>query len=243
MELPVASMAEPSLALEFDDALRSRDEQRFFDWCIGILEDAGVVGVIRNDYVYQASSLHAEIHPESGSPYFLMLTRTSVEFSILESEDAPLLFDPAVFETDGDLLEANELRSTFNKIRRQAALLRAWMDCTSMASNGTVVFKNFRISSGDSEIVMDVEAPLAGFTVVVRRLPTRGTFNYSLSGVESPFMHSPRVVDALLSDAAEDAGDVPDPATAILAMIATAWLARRDPEWQAATTARNGWRA
>ncbi|MDQ0770244.1 hypothetical protein QF031_002993 [Pseudarthrobacter defluvii] len=87
MELLVASEAKPSLAFDFDDALRSRDEQRFFDWCIGILEDAGVVGIVRNDYIYQASTLHAEIHPQSGSPYFLMLARKSVEFYIQESKD------------------------------------------------------------------------------------------------------------------------------------------------------------
>lgn len=241
--LLVATEAEPSLALDFDDALRSRDEQRFFDWCIGILEDAGVVGVLRNDYIYQASTLHAEIHPESGSPHFLMLSRKSVEFYIQESKDAPLLFDPALIETDGRVLEASDVRSAFDMIRRQTVLLRAWIDSTSIASNENVVFKNFRIASGNSELAMEVETPVAGFTIMVRRLPTPGRFAYSLSGVDSPFAHSLRVVDALLSDAAEDAGGVPDPATAIIAMIATAWLAQRDPEWRADGTGRNVWRA
>jgi hypothetical protein len=243
MGLLVATEAEPGFALDFDDALRSRDEQRFFDWCIGILEDAGVVGVLRDDYIYQASTLHAQIYPESGTPYFLVLSRKSVEFYIEESKDAPLLFDPAVVETDEDLLEASELRSAFDMIRRQAALLRAWKDSTSLASNKNVVFKNFRISSDDSEFAVEVEMPTADFIIVVRRLPAQGNFAYSLAGTDNPFVHSPRVVDALLSDAAEEVGGVPDPATAIIAMIATAWLAQRDPEWQAANTARNVWRA
>ncbi|MDQ0770241.1 hypothetical protein QF031_002990 [Pseudarthrobacter defluvii] len=130
------------------------------------------------------------------------------------------------------MIEANELRSAFDMIRRQAALVRAWMDSTSLASNENVVFKNFRIAAGGSELAMDVEVPQAGFSIVVRKLPTPGKFTYSLSGLDNPFVHSPRVVDALLSDAAEDAGGVPDPATPIMAMIATAWLAQRDPEWQ-----------
>lgn len=238
VELPLASKAEQSLALESCDSLRSRDEQRFFDWCIGVMEDAGVVGTLGNDYVYQSSSLHGEIYPSAGSPYLLTLTRTSVEFDIPESKRAPIQFDPAIFETHGEELEANQVSATFNMIRRQAALLRAWKDCTSMASNQSVIFKNLRMPLGDSELAMDVESPSAEFTIVVGRLPNRGTFNYSLTDAESPIMYSPRVVDALLSDAAEDAGGVPEPASVVLAMIRSAWLARRDPEWLAADTGR-----
>lgn len=239
VEPSLASMAEKSLALESYDSLRSLDEQRFFDWCIGIMEDAGVVGTLRNDYVYQFSSLHGELHPSAGSPYILVLTRTSVEFDIPESKDAPIKFDPAIFETDGEELEANQVRAAFNMIRRQAALLRAWKDSTSMVSNQNVIFKNLRMPLSDSELAMDVETPFAEFTIVVRRMPIRRAFNYSLTGAENPIVYSPRVVDALLSDAADDAGGVPEPATVVLAMIGTAWLARRDTEWLAAGAGRN----
>lgn len=233
-EPPLTSKAEQSLAFESYDSLRSRDEQMFFDWCIGIMEDAGVVGVIWNDYVYKASSLHGEIYPSEGSPYLLVLTRTSVEFDLPEGKDAPIKFEAATVETDGEELEAYQVRAAFNMIRRQAALVRAWKDSTSIASNHSVIFKNFRTLTNEPEIAVDVETALAEFTVVVvPRTPTSRTFNYSIVDAPSPIAYSSRVVDALLSDVAEDAGGVPQPGTVVLAMIRTSWLARRDPEWLA----------
>jgi hypothetical protein len=47
-------------SVETYESLRSREEQKFFDWSIGILGDAGIAGVLKNDYVYQASTLQGE---------------------------------------------------------------------------------------------------------------------------------------------------------------------------------------
>lgn len=64
----LASDIPHAFVLESYESLGSRDEQQFFDWSIGILEDAGVVGVLKNEYVYQAAILHGEIQVGAGAP-------------------------------------------------------------------------------------------------------------------------------------------------------------------------------
>jgi hypothetical protein len=75
-ELALVSFARAtseSFTLEVDDSLRTREERRFFDWSVGILEGAGVRGILKNDYVYQATTLHGEIHTGAGTPYIVTL--------------------------------------------------------------------------------------------------------------------------------------------------------------------------
>lgn len=231
-------MAAQAFALETNESLRSREEQKFFDWSIGILEDAGIVGVLRNDYVYQASTLHGEIHTGAGRPYSVTLSRTSVDFDDGETAEGPIQFTDAMLETEGEDLEANQVGRAFDSARRQSALLRAWKDCTSMRSTYSVIFKDLRVLFNDSEFAMDVETDLGEFTVTIRRTPNAEVFRYSLADAATPILHSPRVADALLCDTAEEAGGVPEPAEILCAMIGAVEMARRDPEWLAASMRR-----
>lgn len=233
-----AAAASQAFALETNEGLRSREEQKFFDWSIGILEDAGIVGILRNDYVYKASTLHGDIHTGAGRSYSVTLSRTSVEFDDGETATGPIQFAGAVLETEGEDLEANQVGRAFDAARRQSALLRAWKDCTSMRSAGSVIFKDLRILFNDSEFAMDVESDLGEFTVTIRRTANADVFRYSLTDASTPIVHSPRVADALLSDTAEEAGGVPEPASILCAMIGAAEIAQRDPEWLAANARR-----
>lgn len=225
--------------IETDEGLRTREERRFFDWAVGILEDAGVRGTLKNDYVYQATSLHGEIHTGPGKPYTVTLSRTSVEFDDGGVEEAPINFAGATVETDGDDLEADQVGNAFDAARRQSAFIRAWKDCTFMRSSPAILFKELRILFGETEFAMDVETDLGEFTITIRRTSDPNTFRYSLTDAENPIVYSPRVADALLSDAAEDAGGAPEPATILAAMVGAAELARRDPEWLAASKRRH----
>lgn len=227
-----------AFTVETDDVLRSRQERSFFDWGIGILEDAGLAGVLKNDYVYQSTTLKGEIHPETGTPYSLSLSRTSVEFDYGLGTGGPIQFTDAMVETDGPEIEAAQIRRTLELARRQSVLLRAWKNCTSLRSSHAVIYRDLRPVFHDSELAMDVSMDLAEFTVAIRRTSEVGVFRYSLTDVETPMMHSPRVVDALLSDAAEEAGGVPEPVTILGAMVRAAEAARRDPEWLGASNGR-----
>jgi len=225
------SVAPEHLTVDADESLRTREERRFFDWGVGILDDAGICGVLKNDYIYQATTLHGEIHTGAGRPYTVTLSRTSVEFEECGNEEPPLHFDGGSFETGGDDLEASQVRSAFDAARRQSALIRAWKDCTAMRSTHSILFKELRILFGEPEFAMDVETDLGEFTVTIRRTPNPDVFRYSLTDAETPIVNSPRVADALLSDAAEEAGGDPEPAAILGAMIRATWLARQDPEW------------
>jgi hypothetical protein len=227
-----------ALALETNESLRSREEQKFFDWSVGILEDAGIVGTLKNDYVYQATTLHGEIDTGAGRPYSVTLSRTSVEFDDGETAEGPIQFTGAVLETEGEDLEANQVGRAFDSARRQSALLRAWKDCTSMRSAGSVIFKDLCILFNDSEFAMGVESDLGEFNVTIRRTANAEVFRYSLTDAGTPIVHSPRVADALLCDTAEEAGGVPEPAAILCAMIGAAEMAQRDPEWLAASARR-----
>lgn len=220
-------------AIESTDGLMTREEQSFYEWSIGILEDAGVVGVLRNDYVYQASTLHGEIDTGAGAPYIVALSRSSVEFSFGEPDVAPIEFTDAVVETDADGIEASQIGRAFQAARRESALLRAWKDSTSMACNGSVLLKDLHVLPREGEIAMDIEAYDLDFTVTVRRTQNPSVFRYSLTGTV-PVLNSVRVADAILCDVAEETGDVPSPSTLICAMIGTADVVQSDPEWLAA---------
>jgi hypothetical protein len=227
------SVTSELFTVDADESLRTREERRFFDWGVGILEDAGICGVLKNDYVYQAATLHGEIHTGAGRPYAVTLSRTSVEFEEGGSEKPPVHFAGGSFETDGDDLEASQVGCAFDTVRRQSALIRAWKNCTSMRSTHSILFKELRILFGEPGFAMDVETDLGEFTVTIRRTSNPDVFRYSLTGAETPIVHSPRVADALLSDAAEEAGGDPEPAAILGAMIRATWLASQDPEWLA----------
>jgi hypothetical protein len=235
---PLTAVAPRTFALETYENLRSREEQKFFDWSIGILEDAGIVGVLKNDYVYQATTLQGEIDTGAGRPYSVTLSRTSVDFDDGGTGRRPIQFTGAMVETEGEELEANQVGGAFDSARRQSALTRAWKDCTSMTGTHSIIFKDLRILFSDSEFAMEMETDLGELSVNIRRTSTAGLFKYSLTNAEVPIVYSPRVADALLCDAAEEAGGHPEPATILCAMIGAAELARRDPEWLAAAARR-----
>lgn len=237
-----AAVALQAFALEANESMRSREEQKFFDWSVGILEDSGIVGILRNDYVYQATTLQGEVHTGAGRPYSVTLSRTSVVFDDEETASGPIQFTGSVLDTEGEDLEANQVGRTFDAARRQSTLLRAWKDCTSMRSAGSVIFKDLRVLFDNSEFAMEVESDLGEFTVSIRRTANAEVFRYSLTDASTPIVHSPRVADALLSDAAEEAGGVPEPASVLCAMIAAAEMAQRDPEWLAAAARRRSGR-
>lgn len=235
----LSSSALKALTLEDDESLRTREEQKFFDWSIGILEDAGVVGVLKNDYVYQSTMLHGEIHVGAGTPYFVTLSRTSVEFDDRQTGgNGPVQFTGARVETEGEDLEAQQVGRAFDCVCWQSALTRAWNDSTSMGSNHAVIFKDLRLLSSEGEIAMDVETDLCQFTVSMHRTSKSGVFLYSLTDADTPIVQSPRVADALLSDVAEDAGGDPQPAAILGAMTTAIGLARIDAEWMAAEARR-----
>lgn len=227
LSLPNAS--DQRLTIESADGLRSRDEQTFYDWSVGILEDAGVVGVLKNDYVYQASTFHGDIDTGAGK-YSVMLSRADVEFGLRESRAAPIEFTGAIVDTAADVLEASQVGNAFLSVRRQSALVRAWKDATSMASTSEVLFNDLRVLS--NQVAMDLETEFLDFTVTVRR-STLGIFEYALTG-NQPIVNSVRVADAVLCDVAEGAGGIPNPSTLISAMILVADKVQRDPEWLAA---------
>ena len=219
------------LTIEEVDSLRSRKEQRFYDWSVGVLEDAGVVGILKNDFVYHSSALHGDIDTRAGRPYSFALTKTSVEFYPGESDAAPIAFTGSSIDTDGDEIEASQVRSAFQAARRQSALIRAWKHSTSMAGMPSVQFKNLHVLP--NQVAMEVETELLDFTVAVHRTATPGIFRYLLTA-ELPLVSSARVADAILSDVAEEAGGVPAPFSLIHSMIIAAEAVRGDPEWVAA---------
>lgn len=223
-------------SVEAYESLRSREEQKFFDWSIGILGDAGVTGVLKNDYVYQASTLQGELHTGAGRQYSLALSKTSVDFDGGETAAGPIQFTGSMLETDGEELEANQVGRAFVTARRQSALLRTWKNCTPMRSTASVILKDLRTLSKNTEFAMDVETDLAEFAVTIRRTPNAGVFRYSLTDAATPVMASPRVADAVLCDAAEEAGGIPEPASILFAMISAIEFAQRDAEWLAASS-------
>ena len=219
--------------IEDSDSLRTREEHEFYDWCVGLLEDAGIVGTLKNDYVYKASAVHGEIHLESGASYRMKLSKSSVEFEPSQPDSPSIAFADAAVETDGNELEANQVARAFRAVRRETALSRAWQASTSIASNPMFTFQNLRVLSREGEVAMDIEVDEAKFTVVVRRTNSPGIFSYGVSS-NIAILNSFRVLDAVLSDIAAEGGYTPNPSALISAMITTAEGVQKDPEWAAA---------
>lgn len=223
--------------VESFDSLKTREEHEFYDWCVGLLEDAGVVGTLKNDYIYKASVFHGEIHLESGASYLMKLSNSSVEFEPAQPDSPSIHFADAVVETDGDELEASQVAWAFRAVRRETALLRAWKASTSIACSPTFTFQDLRVLYREGEIAMDVEVDDAKFTVVVRRTKAPGIFCYDVSS-SMAILNSIRVLDAVLSDIAVEGGYTPTPSALISAMITTADSVHQDPEWAAAGVQR-----
>ncbi|MDQ0679671.1 hypothetical protein QFZ30_003053 [Arthrobacter pascens] len=219
-------------AVDSEESFVSPQEQRFFDWGIGILEDAGIVGLMKHEYLYRATALHAEIHNEGGWVFSVSLTRTSVGFhhgSIHgHPESGPIHYSGSEIETGGEDLEASQVRKAYCDFRRQSALLRAWNATTHLASTSFVGLRDLRLLVNDTQIAMEVETSLGECTVTIDRTSKSGVFRYTLANEEHSTVHTARVADALLSDAAEDVGGHPEPSSILFAMIGAAVLAQRD---------------
>lgn len=223
-----------SMTLEFLETFLNKDEQRFYDWAIGTLEDAGVVGVLKNVNLYAGTTLQGEVDTGANIAYWFALTRTTAEFGLLERDTTPLGFQPVVVDTRGDDVEAGQLRRAFNQIRSQSAYLRAWKESTSLGTLGSTVFREFRLLNG-SETELTLENELGEYTVRVRPTVKRNAFAYSVTDNRLGLPCTPRVADALLSDAADETGADPDPASIVYAMIRVGDMARSDPEWLVAS--------
>lgn len=219
------------LVVESLDEFRAPLERRFYDWVIGVLEDAGVVGILRDDYVYQASSFHGKLHVAEGVTLALSLTRYSVEFLLDDSVQAVISFDEENIENEEAELEASQVHRAFGAALQRTAMLRAWVACTPLASNSTVLLKNLRVHAQGTTVAMDVSTDLADFTITVRRSASSDIARYVLSADDSPIFQSLRVSDAVLCDVAEDAGGDDNPATIVLAMMVTSEVAHSDPLW------------
>jgi hypothetical protein len=219
-------------ALGSDESYGSLREQRFFDWCIGILEDAGVVGVMNNEYLYRADTLHGEILDHGGWVYSLAISKTSVIFqhgsAHGDPEPAPILYSGSEVETRDEELEASQVRRAYCALRRQLALLRAWTATTHLRSTPSISFRDLRLFLNDTQIEMEVETGLGECTVSIERTSKSGVFRYTLASYENSTVYTARVADALLSDAAEEAGGHPEPASILCAMIGAAIRAQRD---------------
>lgn len=222
------------MTLDVVETFLNREEQRLYDWVIGIMEDAGVVGVLKNVNLYSGSTLQGEIDTGVNPGYWFALSRTSAEFGLLEGVTTPLAFETVTVETSGDDIEAGQVRRAFNLVRCQSAYLRSWRESTSLATLGSTAFRQFRLLNG-SEMEMILENDFGEYTVRVRATVKQTAFEYSVIDNRLGLQCTPRVADALLSDAADDTGADPDPASIVCAMTRVADLARSDIEWLAAS--------
>lgn len=222
-----------SMTLEFVETFLNKEEQRFYNWAIGTMEDAGVVGVLKNVDLYAGTTLQGEVDTGANPAYWFALTRTTAEFGLLEGDTTPLVFQAVVVDTHGDDIEAGQVRRAFNQVRGQSAYLRAWKESTSLATSGSTAFREFRLPNG-SEIELTLENEFGEYTVRVRPSVKRTAFAYSVTDNRLGLPCTPRVADAILSDAAEEAGSVPDPSAIIGAMLRTADMARYDQGWLSA---------
>lgn len=227
--------APQSMTLEFDETLLNNKEQRFYDWAIGTLEDAGVAGVLKNVNLYAGTTLQGEIDAGLNPAYWFALTRTTAEFGLIEGDTTPLAFQAVVVDTRGDDIEAGQVRRAFNQIRGQSAYLRAWKESTSLATSGSTVFREFCLLNG-SETELTLENEFGEYTVRLRLTVKHNAFAYSVTDNRLGLECTPRVADALLSDAADETGADPVPASIVCAMIRVGDVARSDPEWVASNS-------
>ena len=222
----------PTTALTVEDYQQfiRPDEQKFYDWCIGLLEDSGVVGELKNERLYLDSALSGQL-AVGGESYQFELSRSSVHFAD-EHRSHPLIrFSGASIETEGRDIEANQVGKAFDSIRQQAILNRIWASCTSLSSSPAVGISNFRLGEGRSLASMELETSLGECTVSVRRSVHADAFRYSVFHVAGSAELSSRVADAILADVAEDLGASPVPESILDAMIEVADRTRSDQEW------------
>ena len=179
------------------------------------------------------NSLQGEIDTGAGPAYVVALTKRSVEFSFGRSETFPIGFESVVLEAGLNHIEASQVGRAFDCIRRNSAYLRAWRRSTTIATRGSTAFRDFRIVNG-AEIAMELETDSGDFAISVRPAMKFGVFEYSVTDTVLQLQCSSRVADAVLSDAAEEVGAVPDPSSIVSAMILAAETARSDREWIAA---------
>lgn len=227
-------MASEEFSLESYETFLNRDEQAFYDWGIGILEDAGVVGVLKNKTVYLGNSLQGEIETSVGPAYVFALTKRSVEFSLGRCEAFPIGYEDVVLETGLNRIEASQVSYAFDSIRRNSAYLRAWTQSTAIATRGSTAFSNFRIASG-AEIALEFETDSGNFTIRVRPTMKCGVYKYSVTDIRLQLQCSTRIADAVLSDAAEEVGAVPSPLSIVSGMVLSAEKVRSYPEWIASS--------
>lgn len=227
-----APQSPPTLAFEVADYQHfiKPDEQKFYDWCVGMLEDSDVVGRLQNERVYLDEAFQGELQV-GATCYRLDLSRTSVSFDGEESSPTPLLFSDSGFETDGDLIEASRVGKVFASIREQSILNRIWASCTSLVSSPAAGIKDFRLGLGRSVATAEIETSLGECTLHIRRGPRTESLLYSLFDTTRAVHHTPRVADALLEDIAEDLGGEPEVHVLLDAMVRTAQRASMDLEW------------
>lgn len=220
-------------SVEIYETFLNSNEQIFYDWSIGMLEDAGVVGVLINDNVYLGSSLQAAIVTGPTPAYTVTLTRNSVEFGLVEADPVPISFGAIVMDAGEEEIEANQVGRAFKAIRRQSAFLRAWKECTSLASANSTLFSDLRFLD-QSEIELDLEIDLGEFTVNVRPRANLNVFDYTVMDNRLGAFCSPLIADGILSYAASDVRAVRSPSPIVCAMIGAAEGAQNDREWLAA---------
>ncbi|MDQ0870162.1 hypothetical protein QFZ70_002635 [Arthrobacter sp. V1I9] len=223
-------LAPPALTVEDYQQFVRPDEQKFYEWCIDLMEDSGVVGELKNERLYLDSALSGEV-AVGGECYHFELSRTSVHFASEDRIHPPIRFSGAGVETEGRDLEASEVGKAFDLIRRQAILNRVWASCTSLGSTAAVGISDFRLGEGRSVASMEIETSLGECTVSIRRGLQADAFRYSVCQAASSTELSPRVADAILADVAEDLGASPFPESILDAMIGVANRARGDLEW------------
>jgi hypothetical protein len=206
------------------------DEQKFYDWCIDLLEDSGVVGELKNERLYLGTALSGQL-AVGGESYYFELSRTSVHFASGNRSHPPIRFSGASVETEGSDIEASQVGKAFDSIRRQAILNRVWASFTSLGSNPVVGISDFRLGEGRSLASMEIETTLGECTVSIRRGLQADAFRYSVFHAAGSAELSPRIADALLADVAEDLGASPVPESILDPMIGVAERARSDNEW------------
>lgn len=226
------SLAPGTLVVEDYQQFIRPAEQKFYDWCIGLLEDSGVVGALTNERVYLDTALSGQLGVRDESYYF-EISRTSINFDVASENqrNPPIRFSAVSVETEGIDIEASQVGKAFHSIRQQSILNRVWASFTSLASNPVVGMSDIRVGQGRSVISMEIESSLGECTVSIRRGLQEETFRYSVFHTTGSAELSPRIADALLADVAEDLGAPPTPESILDAMIGVAARARADQEW------------
>ena len=221
------SSAPAALVVEDYQHFIRQAEQKFYDWCIDLLDDSGVVGVLNNERLYLDSALSGQLHV-GDEFYYFELSRTSVNFASEKPRNPPIRFSEVSVETEGTEIEATQVGKAFVSIRRQSILNRVWASVTSLASRPAVAISDFRLGGHRALALMEIETSLGECTVSLRSGPQAETFRYSVFQTRTSAELSPRIADAVLADVAEDLGVPPLPESILDAMIGVAERVRTD---------------